>query len=155
MPGFVTRFRTVLLYLSLKPMGFAIFLIILLVIWLCWPAISRWLQRMMLRRTEDIIRRMTGMPPRKEEERSRRNRQKESGPDARARRGRGDSRQSGHMDESAHQAMRSYAEDVEFTEVREFSQTTISENETSGEGYRYESQVSDAEFTEIKTGGKR
>lgn len=136
-------------------MGFAIFLIILLVIWLCWPAISRWLQRMMLRRTEDMIRRMTGMPSRKEEERSRRNRQKESGKNARARRGRADSRQSGHMDESAHQAMRSYAEDVEFTEVREFSQTTISENETSSEGYRYESQVSDAEFTEIKTGGKR
>lgn len=115
----------------------------------------RWFQRMMLRRTEDMIRRMTGMPSRKEEERRRRDRQKESGSNARARRGRASSRQPGHMDESAHQAMRSYAEDVEFTEVREFSQTTISESETGSDGSWHESQVSDAEFTEIKTGGRR
>lgn len=48
-----------------------------------------------------------------------------------------------------------YAEDVEFTEIREFQDTTIIEESAAGTRVYHESQVSDVEFVEIKTSPKK
>lgn len=105
----------------------------------------RWLRRMMMRRAEDYMRRMTGMPPRPDSrEGKRRNKNAEKERRRAERRG---SRNNG----DALRAMREVAEDVEFTETIDYSEET----EITGEGrvrqkrtYR-EEQVTDAEFTII------
>lgn len=48
-----------------------IILVIILVCIVFWPWISKWLRTFMMRRAEDSIRRMFGMPTRKEEEKAR------------------------------------------------------------------------------------
>lgn len=115
----------------------------------CWPWISRWLRGLMARRTEDFLRRMAGMPTRKEEERARKRREKEK-----ARRGADSSarRNSPDAGREVVNEMKEYAEDVEFTEVKQYSsEEIITKDETSGQTRIYkESQVSDAEYIEIK-----
>lgn len=131
-----------------------IFLIILLLICLFWPWISkwvgRWVQGFMARRFEDMTRRMMGMPSRKEERRRNRNSETNGGNGRR----RDARRRHRRPTENAADIMKTVAEDVEFTEVREFESTTITEETISGgtrtrRVYR-EEQVSDAEFVEIK-----
>ncbi len=41
-----------------------IFLIVLILLFLCWPMIKRWMARFMANRAEDFIRNAAGMPPR-------------------------------------------------------------------------------------------
>lgn len=121
-----------------------VFLIILVAIFLLWPWIVKWLRGYMARRAEDMMRRMAGMPPRKEEERRRREQNRE-------RRSERKRREAERRAEDGLRSMREYAEDVEFTEVREFSESTIIGQEESGKRRVYsESQVSDAEYTEIR-----
>lgn len=48
-----------------------------------------------------------------------------------------------------------YAEDVEFTEIMEFQDTTIVDESGSGTRVYRESQVSDVEFVEIKNSPKK
>lgn len=121
-----------------------VFLIILVAIFLLWPWIVKWLRGYMARRAEDMMRRMAGMPPRKEEERRRREQNRE-------RRSERKRREAERRAEEGLRSMREYAEDVEFTEVREFSESTIIDQEESGKRRVYsESQVSDAEYTEIR-----
>lgn len=139
-------------------MGIIIILLLFIVLPLLWPKISpyinRWIQRFMARRAEDMMRRMAGMPSRKEEERRAREREKRS----RRERSSNNSRRSKSATQSAgdmHRSMQEYAEDVEYVEIKEFHSTTISE-ETVGSGPHkkrvvVESQVSDAEYTIIRS----
>lgn len=101
--------------------------------------IVRWLQGYMARRAEDMLRKMAGQPTRKEERR-RTQQQKSSGPPP--------------PPSHRHPAkmMNEVAEDVEYTEIREYSETTIevgSGPERQQRIYR-ESQVEDVKYTEIK-----
>lgn len=132
-----------------------VFLIILLLLLILWPWISpyvtRWIRMFMARRAEDMMRRMMGMPSRKEERRRARAASASagnqggasSGTDRRARRHRSPRQDAASM-------LRSVAEDVEFTEIREFGPAPIAgADETPRHKYN-EEQVSDVEFTEIK-----
>lgn len=136
-------------------MGF--FLIFLLLICLMWPWIgprlSRWFRGFMTRRAEDAVRRMMGMPSRKEEERARRRASGAAGRKERDRQssaGRGTGRRHPRPTEDAAEMLKSVAEDVEFTEIKEFESTEIGEDKTSGTRVWSEEQVSDVEYTEFK-----
>lgn len=132
-----------------------VFLIILLVIVLLWPWISRfvtrWLQEFMSRRAEDMLRRMMGMPTRKEERRrARRNAEENRRTAASGRSGGSAPRRHRAPVADAAQMLRSVAEDVEFTEIREFDSATIADSDGRERRIYREEQVSDVEFTEIK-----
>lgn len=130
-----------------------IFFIILIIIFLCWPWITKWLRGYMARRAEDMVRRMAGMPSRKEEQKRRREQerqQKRNGYSAGSTRGRNRGSANG-KDTDSIRSMQEYAEDVEFTETKEYSETEIIEDDGKGNRRIYrESQVSDAEYIEIK-----
>lgn len=100
----------------------------------------------MSRRTEDMIRRMMGMPTRKEEKRRRKEqdrRRKTSG-----RNGYGPTR---HPQNHPAEMMKSVAVDVEYTEIKEFNSTTIVEDQNDNTKIITEEQITDVEFTEIKS----
>lgn len=138
-----------------------IFLIIVILLIICWPSISRWLRRFLANRTEDYLRKATGMPPRpgsREERRRRRNSGYEGTAD-------GGYSSSTHTSSSRRRRAPErgyggpiippeYAEDVEFVETKNFSETTIGDTGKRASGY-HESQVSDVEWVEVKDGGKK
>lgn len=118
------------------------------------PILRRWigplLQRWMLGKMEDNMRRMAGMPTRKEEKRARRQAQRRQSRGAAAfRNAAGNSRRRGSYRAGANAMdyLQVYAEDVEFTEIKEFSH----ESKTSEIRYKVEQQVEDVEFTETKS----
>lgn len=125
-------------------MGIAIVIIILII--LCWPMISKWMQGFLARRTEDYLRKATGMPPRPgSREAKRQARQQQQQP-----------RSSRSRYYHSHQPLipKEYAEDVEFVETVSYSQTTTIGVETARPASRtvyHESQVSDVEWVEIKS----
>lgn len=134
-----------------------IFLIIVIVVIFCWPWISRWLKQFLANRTEDYLRKATGMPPRpgsREDKRQQRtSRQAYGSSDKSApysnysRRSRQQRRTRRAYNEPI--IPPEYAEDVEFVETKSFSETTI--GESGGQSRQFhESQVSDAEWVEIK-----
>lgn len=150
-------------------MGIA--LVIILIIFLCWPTISKWVGRwvsaFVARRTEDYIRRATGMPPRPgSREAKRRAKAQASGgyagnqydahdPYGESPRGRYGSRRRNSTGSSSI-IPKEYAEDVEFTETIEYSGSTISgETPHSEIKFRRESQVSDVEWEEIRTDNRK
>lgn len=136
-------------------------LVVILIIFLGWPWISKWLGRLfswyMSRKAEDMMRRMMGMPSRSEERKARRKaeREQDQGATEGPERSWGRKRTSGQRyhrpaREDAADLMRSVAEDVDYTEIREFESTHIAVDR-NGERTTYdEEQVSDAEYTEIK-----
>lgn len=130
-----------------------IFFIILIIIFICWPWITKWLRGYMARRAEDMVRRMAGMPSRKEEQKRRREQERQqqrNGYSAGSTRGRNRASANG-KDTDSIRSMQEYAEDVEFTETKEYSETEIIEDDGKGNRRVYrESQVSDAEYIEIK-----
>lgn len=139
-------------------MATVIFLIILLIIFICWPWISKWFSKFMARRAENLIRRMMGMPTRKEEERARKNeeraqRKQKSGSSRRNRRDEGNH----YARSQAADLMKSVAEDAEFVEIKEYSSTTVFEQDKMGKQTRIyrEEQVTDAEYTEIRDTKRR
>lgn len=106
----------------------------------------------MSRRAEDAIRRMMGMPTRKEQER--RCKQSEKRQAASSRR---DAKKKSAMQEreadrqDALRSMKENAVDVEYTEYKEFSQTKIAVEDQDGNTTVFtENQVTDVEFVEIK-----
>lgn len=110
----------------------------------------------MANRAEDAMRRMMGMPSRKEEKRRARERQR------RAERGEPDddrTRESyydgGATATASHEKtsdmMQSVAVDVEYTEFKEYSSETIIDGGDGKTRVKTEEQVSDAEYVEIKT----
>ena len=90
------------------------------------------------------------MPSRKEEERRRKQQQRQQRDNSYSRTGRR-GRQYASNEEDSIRSMQEYAEDVEFTETKEYSESEILENESRSERRVYrEEQVSDAEYIEIK-----
>lgn len=102
-----------------------------------------------------MMRRMMGMPSRKEEERARRRAERESNKGGSAgRKGKSQSERHHRPAQADAAAMlNSVAEDVEYTEIREFDSTTIASDSEDGKTHveYHEEQVTDAEFVEIKT----
>ena len=134
------------------------FLIIALVIFLLWPTIMKWVGRFMARRTDDYIRRATGMPPRPGSREARRQaRARANGQSRNYHRRQGATNSDFTPDEPI--IPREYAEDVDFVETKNYSESET--DAIDGNGRRladyHESQVSDAEWEEIKphNGDKR
>lgn len=125
-----------------------VFLIIILMIVLLWPWIMRWMRAYMMRKAEERLRAMMGMPPRQEEERRQRRRdnERQQRPASAARRG--------HNPHPA-RALREVAEDVRYTEYFDYSETSVETDQGASTRREYhERQVEDVKFTEIKTGRK-
>lgn len=128
----------------------ATLLIICIVLFLLWPTIKKWLARYMAHKTEDFIRSATGMPPR-DKGRGRGSSAPGGASYSREGRQRGPRRDPRQSAEPI--IPREYAEDVEFVESVEYSETRIREDYADGSRRVVtESQVSDAEYVEIKTG---
>lgn len=135
---------------------FGILLVIIFLLIVAGPMLRRWfgpmLQRWMLGKFEDRMRRMAGMPTRKEEKRARKkdSRRRHGGAE-RFRQAAWGSRTRTH--ESAVDMLRAYAEDVEFTEVKSYSSNVeIAEDpSTHTTSIRVEEQVEDVEFVEFKS----
>lgn len=128
-----------------------IFLIILILLFLLWPLITRWTQRYMARKAEDFLRNATGMPPRPGSRKAKKQAARETRENVR-------NSSYNRMHRSRRQSYpspnepiipREYAEDVEFVETKDFSSTTIDNSGKHISEY-HESQVSDAEWEEIK-----
>lgn len=153
-------------------MAFIIFLIILFLVWLIFGnQIRQWFARFLANRTEDYIRKATGMPPRPGSRQARRQQQTTN----RARGQRTQNNTSGYYDSRSSSGRntsrgrrnyysrndeplipKEYAEDVEFVETINYSQTTIGVSETLGRKTVYhESQVSDVEWEDIRPKKKR
>lgn len=120
-------------------------LIILIVLALLWPWILKWLHGFMARRAEDMLRKMTGQPTRRQERKMKRERQ------------RADNTQSSRRQRRRHPAthpadeLRKVAVDVEYTESVDYSETSVIDNgKTSSRREYHEQQVEDVKFTEIK-----
>ncbi len=106
----------------------------------------------MARRAEDMVRRMAGMPSRKEEQRRRKQNEKENRRNQTAGNGGRRHRSYYQKEEDGIKSMKEYAEDVEYTEIKEYSESTILEQNETGQTHIYnESQVSDVEFIETKS----
>lgn len=143
--------------------AFGIICVILFLVLVLGPTLRRWLapylQRWMLGKMEDNMRRMAGMPTRKEEKKARK---------AAERRGAGRSasraaesfrraaagsraygRRNARRARSTVGMLRYIAEDVEFTEIKDYSGDSPLWQKTEVR-YRVEEQVEDADFTEIK-----
>lgn len=125
----------------------AIIILIILLIILFWPRISRALReaihRWMARRMENFIRNAAGMPPREEKETKRGQRRQRQ--DQRQR-----SRTYG-MKTDGPIIPREYAEDVEFTETVSYSSDReVAPDSPRPDDIREEPQVSDAEWEEIR-----
>ena len=137
---------------------FGILLVIIFLLIVMRPMLQRWLgpvlQRWMLGKMEDRMRRMAGMPTRKEERKAQRRRRKGADDFRRAARGRragserrGNGTYGGHVSD-----LQVYAEDVEFTEVKAYSDDVeIGVSKTTvKEKVIIEEQIEDADFEDIK-----
>lgn len=135
-----------------------IIIIILILVWLIFGArIRAWfsarIQRFIANRTEDFIRQATGMPPRDKKKRpGQGGKQAENGSRAQSytRRRTTSGRTKGPI------IPKEYAEDVEFVEIKEFSQAKFEAHfsDNGGKVEYHESQVSDVEWIEIKGKGR-
>ena len=130
---------------------FGILLVTVLVFAVFGPLIGRvlgpLLQKWAMGKMEDNIRRMAGMPTRKEEKKARKRAGNQGGrTSGRARRVWSEPG-APRKQESVFTYIRAFAEDVEFTEIKEFSH----ESKTSEIRYKVEQQVEDVEFTETKS----
>ena len=144
-------------------MKFLVFILILISLWLIFGrAIRAWIQRRAEEKLADFLRAQMGMPSAKEQRKAQKAAEK-------AARRNGESsgsywtrpaqpRQPRYLSGSPI-IPKEYAVDVEFTEIREFQQTTIldsaaaKENSSSTSSHRKrtkeEGQVSDVEYTDI------
>lgn len=144
-------------------MGLAIFLLIVLILWLSGPKISAWLKAYAMGKMEDRMRRMMGMPTRAEEKKAREaynrangfsetgERQKKERRSWKDRFREQSERGRGGDPAADLRMMREYAEDVEFTEIREYSESMVLEQDKMGKQTKIniESQVSDAEYVVV------
>lgn len=116
---------------------------IILIVFLLWPQITRWITRLMMRSWERKLRKMAGQfggatpPP---------NDGKRHG----GRRRKGDTPPPQPKPKHPARMMKEVAEDVQYTEVREYSQTTIHTESGDTSTTYTETQVEDVKFTEIK-----
>lgn len=132
--------------------GFLTFIIIFILGLLLWPTVSRWIRAWVMRKvqakTEDYLRSAMGMPPRDTGRNNRRKRRAEDPAASRARPGA--TRRRGVREPLI---PKEYAVDVEYTEIKSYSSDTViapDRDQTDKIRIRQESQVSDAEWVEIK-----
>ena len=137
--------------------AFGVILVILFLIIVMRPVLQRWFgpmfQRWAMGKMEDSMRRMAGMPTRKEERKARKRAGKREKRGAENfRRAAAGKRKGGTPGRASVSPLQSYAEDVEFTEIRSFSQDVkIGVAEEDGkEKIIVEEQIEDVEFIEIK-----
>ena len=131
--------------------GLGILILVVLFFWLLWPTISRWLKRKAMERAEDYMRASMGMPPRdkKKKKKSGANSTEEGNTYYYQRKRRNPFGPDRYTDEPI--IPKEYAEDVEFVETKDYSSTESRMNHGDKKVETYhESQISDAEFTEIK-----
>lgn len=127
--------------------GLGILLLVVVFLVFVWPAISRWLKRKAMDKAEDYLRRSMGMPPRDKNSRKKNS----TGSYSQDRYNHSYQRQD-HNRSSARQEPiipKEYAEDVEFVETKDFSSTETHTSNVNFESF-HESQISDADWTEIK-----
>lgn len=134
------------------------FIIILFIIFLlCRRWIYPWLAKRAQNRMEDYFRKAMGMPSRKEEQKMRRNYADDNKRNSRSSRRKNHNSKHPNSDEPI--IPKEYAVDVEFTEIKEFSQSEIPDPPknksywskfSSSTSVHIDSQVEDADFTEIK-----
>ncbi|MCH5214256.1 MAG: hypothetical protein J1E97_03615 [Muribaculaceae bacterium] len=133
---------------------FGILIVVIFFLVVIWPLVRRTLgpafQRWMLGRMEDGMRRMAGMPTRKQERKAAKKRARAKGGEReRVRTG----AKSPEAYPSAASFLRTYAEDVEYIEVKSYSETRVIGDtvETYSHTVIVEEQVEDVDFEEIKT----
>lgn len=128
--------------------GFAILIFIVAFFWLVWPMIRKWLKRKAMERTEDYLRQAMGMPPREKDRKKRREDSSfKEDPYQRyygGQRNRYERRRVGPI------IPRDYPVDVEFVEYIDHTGTEYYQRISRHIKIRYESQISDAEWSEIK-----
>ena len=131
--------------------GVAILILCVLFFWLCWPAISRWLKRKAMERADSYLRNMMGMPPREKSNKKKTGNRAASEERSYYDTGSYYKKNNRSRNPSGHEPLipKEYAEDVEFVETIDHSEKIHIKSETVNENYK-ESQISDAEFTEIK-----
>ena len=141
---------------------FGVILVIIFLFIVMGPMLQRMfgpmLQRWMMGKMEDRFRRMAGMPTRKEEKKARKQAERRQRQGAeRFRRAAGGRRASAASAargrSSSVEMLQAFAEDVEFTEIKEYSaEVKIGKDSASAtETYTVEEQVEDAEYVEVKT----
>lgn len=126
--------------------GLAILILVVVFFWLVWPYIARWLKRKAIERAEDYMRASMGMPPRDKK------RRKEESRDDQQRYYQRERRNPFGADRYGKEPIipKEYAEDVEYTETISYSEEETIIKEKGKETIYHESQISDAEWTEIK-----
>ena len=101
-----------------------------------------------MEKAEDYVRSSMGMPPRDKSKRHKSGERTSSGSQQYYGRNGRNSTYRQHKDEQI--IPKEYAEDVDFIEIKDYSQTTIHTTEGKKHTEYHESQISDVEFTEIK-----
>lgn len=128
-----------------------IWFIIVVALIVASPYIARWITQWITRKIQNRLREAMGIPPEPKPKHESRAERKQREEDERIRdRQRRYARQAG----SPHEPLipKEYAVDVEYTEVREYSEHTEIRPEPDGVHIVTESQVSDAEYLVIKPG---
>lgn len=140
---------------------FGIILVIIFLLIVMRPWLQRWLgpwlQRWMMGKVEDRMRRMAGMPTRKEERRARRQARRREERGAERFRQAAAGRRSQKDSPGAREVLQDYAEDVEYVEVKNYSaEIEIATDPKSGQRkVTVEEQVEDAVYEEIKVSGRK
>lgn len=124
--------------------GLIIIILLIFGIPYIWRLLRPYFLRWMQRRAENYFRKAMGMPPRGKNQTNRENYRQSTNSSS------GYHRYSSRRKTDSESVIpKEYAEDVEFTEVRSYSEEhTIADGGTVA--YKSESQVSDAEIIEIK-----
>lgn len=128
--------------------GLGILILVVVFFWIVWPYISRWLKRKAMERAEDYMRRSMGMPPRDKKSRRKSSQQESSERSYYGRERRNPFGPEKYGNEPI--IPKEYAEDVEFTETKDYSESRVDKEEKNGREYYHESQISDAEYIELK-----
>ena len=133
--------------------GLGILILVVVFFWIVWPYIARWLKRKAMERAEDYMRVSMGMPPRDKKKKNKGSGEEAPGGAYYQRERRNPFGPERYGREPI--IPKEYAEDVEFTETVDYSETRINlENKEKSEHKTrerfHESQISDAEWTEIK-----
>lgn len=138
--------------------GLGILILVIVFFWVIWPVIARWLKRKAMERAEDYVRASMGMPPREKRKRGGKKKDNEdfSGYQSYSSPGGGRERRNPFgPDRYTKEPIipKDYAEDVEFTETIDYSEDHLEikrESSSTSSSVDQESQISDAEWTEIK-----
>ena len=140
---------------------FGIILVVLFLLIVMRPVLQRWfgpmLQRWAIGKMEDRMRRMAGMPTRKEERKARRQARRREEQGAERFRQAAAGRRSQNGSPGAREVLQDYAEDVEYVEVKNYSaDIEIATDPATGERkVKVEEQVEDAVYEEIKVSGRK